>query len=43
MITDQLANIDHQIFYEDLTFTHLKSLPLFLHALVVSHDTRVTR
>jgi hypothetical protein len=38
-MTDQLTNIDHQIFDEDLTCTLLKSLPLSFHALVVSHNT----
>jgi hypothetical protein len=41
MIVDQLVNIDHQIFYEDLTFTLLKSLPFSFHALVVSHGTHI--
>jgi hypothetical protein len=32
---DNLANIDHQIFYEGLAFTLLWSLPLSFHILVV--------
>jgi hypothetical protein len=41
MIADELVNIDHQIFYEDLTFTLLKSLSLSFHAFVVSHSTHI--
>jgi len=40
MIVDQLANIDHQNFYDDLAFTFLRSLPLSFHTLVVSLSTR---
>jgi hypothetical protein len=36
MIVDQLTNINHQIFYEDLAFTFLKNFSPSLHALVVS-------
>jgi len=36
MIADQLTNINHQIFNEDLAFTFKKNLPPSLHALVVS-------
>jgi len=35
MIANQLTNIDHQVFYEDLAFTFLKSLPSSFHTLVV--------
>jgi hypothetical protein len=38
MIVNQLANIDHQVFYEDLAFTLLGNLPPF-HTLVVSLNT----
>jgi hypothetical protein len=36
MITNQLANIDHIIFDENLAFTFLRGLPPFFHTLVVS-------
>jgi hypothetical protein len=35
IVIDNLANIDHQIFYEGLAFTLLWSLPLSFHILVV--------
>jgi hypothetical protein len=41
MIGYQLANIDHQVFYEDLTFTLLGSLPLSFHTLAISFNTHI--
>jgi hypothetical protein len=34
-----LANVDHQIFDEDLAFTFLGSLPPSFHTLMVSLNT----
>jgi hypothetical protein len=36
MITNQLTNINHQIYDEDLAFTLLRNLPLSIHTFVVS-------
>jgi len=41
MIADQLTNINHQIFNEDLAFTFLKKLPPSLHTLVVSLNAHI--
>jgi hypothetical protein len=35
MIANQLTNIDHQVFDEDLAFTLLESLPSSFHTFVV--------
>ncbi len=35
MIANQLTNIDHQVFYEDLAFTLLESLPSSFHTFLV--------
>ncbi len=35
MIANQLTNIDHQVFDENLAFTLLESLPLSFHTFVV--------
>ncbi len=35
MIANQLTNIYHQVFYEDLTFTLLENLPSSFHTFVV--------
>jgi hypothetical protein len=41
MIANQLANIDHQVFDEDLTFTFGGSLPLSFHTFVISLSTHI--
>jgi hypothetical protein len=50
MIVDQLINIHHQIFYEDLAFTFLgilsssfSNLSSFFHTLVVSFSTHINQ
>jgi len=35
MIANQLTNINHQVFYENLQFTLLESLPSSFHTFVV--------
>ncbi len=41
MIANQLTNIDHQVFNEDLTFTLLGILPPSFYTLVVSLSTHI--
>jgi hypothetical protein len=41
MIANQLTNIDHQVFYEDSTFTFGGSLPLSFHTFVISLSTHI--
>jgi hypothetical protein len=41
MIANQLTNNDHQVFYEDLTFTLLGNLPPSFYTLVVSINTHI--
>jgi hypothetical protein len=43
MIVDQLINIDHQAFYEDLAFTFLRILSSSFHILVVSLSTHINQ
>jgi hypothetical protein len=39
MIANQLTNIDHQVFDENLAFTLLESLPSSFHTFVVRLNT----
>jgi hypothetical protein len=41
MIAYLLTNIDHQVFYENLTSTFLESLSSSFHTLVVSLSTHI--
>jgi hypothetical protein len=43
MIRNQLTNIDHQVFDEDLAFTLLGNLSSSFHNLVVSLNTRTNQ
>ncbi len=43
MITNQLPNINHQIYDEDLAFTLLGSLWLSIHTFVVSFSTHTNQ
>jgi hypothetical protein len=43
VIIDQLANIDHQVFDENLAFTLLANLPPSLHTLVVSFSIHINQ